>query len=149
MAAVNFRKSLRPVFLYLLLVLGSCGASEEKLHSLKIGSYVLKVEIARSPEERKTGLMGRKKLPENQGMLFVFDHEQKLSFWMKNTSIPLSIAYISKAGEIKGIHKMQPFSTRSVHSGRSVLYALEVNQGYFEKRNIKTGDFLELPALMP
>ncbi len=140
-----------PLLLLFLIPLKACSGSgpHKPLKILNMGTYQIKVEIAQSPEERRVGLMGRKNLPEDQGMLFVFEHEQKMAFWMKDTPLPLSIAYISKAGEIKEIHDLEPFSEKTVHSRHSVLYALEVNRGYFKKRNIKAGDFLDLPALRP
>jgi len=100
----------------------------------------MRVEVADTPEKRRQGLMNRNKLAAEEGMLFVFDEEQKLSFWMKNTTIPLSIAYINKSGVIKEIHNMTPLSEKPVYSQYSVLYALEVNQGFFQKSGIKAGD---------
>ncbi len=141
--------SLFLVLYFFLIPLNACSGSGKPLKILKIGPYKLKVEIARSPEERRVGLMGRKTLPEDQGMLFIFEHEQKMAFWMKDTALPLSVAYISKAGEIKEIHDLEPFCEQSVCSSHSVLYALEVNRGYFEKRAIKAGDYLELPVPDP
>ena len=91
--------------------------------------------------------MQRKNIPEGTGMLFVFEKEQVLNFWMKNTPTPLSIAYIDKKGIITDIHDMTPFSLASVTSTRSVCYALEVPQGWYEKNNIKAGDKLLLSSL--
>ncbi|MDC7236130.1 MAG: DUF192 domain-containing protein [Spirochaetales bacterium] len=123
-----------------LLLLVSCPADNRELKEISIGDNTLLVEIADTPETRAAGLMHRKDLPSDRGMLFIFEQEQRMSFWMKNTHIPLSIAYISKAGEIKEIYDMTPLSEKPVPSRHSVLYALEVNKGYFEEKGIAPGD---------
>ncbi|MGL1891738.1 MAG: DUF192 domain-containing protein [Spirochaetaceae bacterium] len=108
---------------------------------LEINSSKLKIEIANTDELRSKGLMNRENLESDHGMLFIFDKEQPVGFWMKNTSIPLSIAYINKKGVIMEIYDMKPYSLETVPSKRSsVLYALEVNKGYFELNNINIGD---------
>ncbi|WP_010261688.1 DUF192 domain-containing protein [Treponema primitia] len=99
-------------------------------------------EIARTEDQRTRGLMGRKSLADGQGMLFVFERDHILSFWMKNTLIPLSIAYIAYDGRILEIHDMQPQSLRTIQSSRSARYALEVPQGWFTRAGIKPGDVL-------
>lgn len=98
------------------------------------------VETAVTPQERSRGLMFRESLPKNHGMLFIFESEQMLSFWMQNTSIPLSIAYINADGVIVDILDMDPFDLTAVPSSRPAMYALEVNQGEFEKRGIRPGN---------
>jgi uncharacterized membrane protein (UPF0127 family) len=80
-------------------------------------------------------------------MLFVFPSDEQLAFWMKNTSIPLSIAYIASDGTIREIHDLEPFSLEAVKAGRSVRYALEVGRGWFGKAGLGEGDRLSLPAL--
>ncbi|MDY4768881.1 MAG: DUF192 domain-containing protein [Treponema sp.] len=104
----------------------------------------VKAEIAVKPEDRNFGFMERKNIPDGTGMLFVFEHDQILSFWMKNTPTPLSIAFITKDGKIKDIFDMQPFSTASKTSTGYVRYALEVPQGWYKKNGIKTGDVLKI-----
>lgn len=105
----------------------------------------VKAEIARSQQERNKGFMERKNIPDGTGMLFIFERDQILSFWMKNTPHPLSIAYIDKSGTIRDIFDMKPFSLDSINSTVSVRYALEVPQGWFAKNNIKTGNKVLLP----
>ncbi|MDR3247806.1 MAG: DUF192 domain-containing protein [Treponema sp.] len=107
----------------------------------------LRAEIARSPEELRQGLMFRKTLADGRGMLFVFDREQTLSFWMKNTLIPLSIAYIRSDGSILEIRDMIPRDENTVRSSRSVRYALEVPQGWFDRVGVKAGDRLLLSGI--
>ena len=101
-------------------------------------------ELARTEEQRNTGLMFRTALEDGKGMLFIFDKDEVLSFWMKNTLIPLSIAYISYDGTIIDIRDMYPHNTNPVRSSRSARYALEVPQGWFDRVGIKTGDHLNL-----
>ena len=107
----------------------------------------VRVEIADGPMERERGLMYRTSLGEDRGMLFVFSREQPLSFWMKNTKIPLSIAYIDSKGRITDILDMKPLDDKPPHytSSEPVQYALEVNQGFFEESGVKVGDHTELP----
>jgi uncharacterized protein len=106
----------------------------------------VQVQIADTPEERQTGLMGRSALAEDAGMLFVYDREQVLSFWMKDTLIPLSIAYLDVEGRIVDIQDMQPLDETSHPSAEPAQYALEVNQGFFEGRGVMVGDMVELPS---
>lgn len=107
----------------------------------------LKVEVAKSFFQRTKGLMGRTDMPANEGMLFVFHSPQRLSFWMKDTYIPLSIAYLDKDLVIKEIHQLKPQSMMeasqnliSYPSQCECQYALEVNQGWFKKHKVKVGD---------
>ncbi len=138
--------------LALFLALGAflaCGAGEPLLtmvftsHS---GDPIeLKVEIAGTPEMRQRGLMFRDHLAENQGMLFQFQSDTQAAFWMKDTSIPLSIAFISAQGLILDIQDMLPFSTDLHQSDQPYAFALEVNQGWFERNDIGAGNSVQLP----
>ncbi|MDR0685749.1 MAG: DUF192 domain-containing protein [Spirochaetaceae bacterium] len=103
-------------------------------------------ELAVSAEEQRRGLMWRKNLDDGCGMLFVYQRDQILSFWMKNTIIPLSIAFISRDGRIIEIHDMRPQSLQAVRSSRSVRYALEAPQGWFERAGISAGCTVRLPG---
>ena len=107
----------------------------------------VRVEIADNASEHARGLMYRTTLAENRGMLFIFEGEQKLSFTMKNTLIPLSIAFIGSEGRIVDIQDMKPLDDDppSYVSARPAQYALEVNQGFFEERGVEVGDRAELP----
>ncbi|MDR0410599.1 MAG: DUF192 domain-containing protein [Treponema sp.] len=107
----------------------------------------LVVEVAETAEERSRGLMFRKSLTDGKGMLFVFERDQLLSFWMKNTYIPLSIAFIAGDGHILEIHDMEPLSLASVQSSRSCRYALEAPLGWFERMGIAVGDTVILSNL--
>jgi len=108
---------------------------------------VVKAEIAVTQEERNKGLMYRKSLKDGEGMLFVFDRDDILSFWMKNTYIPLSIAFIANNGKIIDIKDMYPHDTNSVKSSRSVRYALEAPQGWFLRAGVKEGDTVRIDSI--
>lgn len=114
---------------------------------LKIGTVSIKAEVAKTPAERERGLMFRSSLADGAGMLFVFETDQRLSFWMKNTKIPLSIAFISSNGVIRQIADLEPFSLASVQSERSVRYALEVPRGWFSRAGVGVGDRVDLSVL--
>ena len=107
---------------------------------------VVRVEIATTTAEKQRGLMGRTALAEDAGMLFVFDREQQLSFWMKDTLIPLSIAYINESGRIVDIQDMQPLDETPHPSTEPAKYALEVNQGFFSEHGIEVGNKVSLPG---
>lgn len=109
--------------------------------TLRIGRVTVEAEVADEIDERTIGLMGREELAEGQGMLFVFREPQALGFWMRDTLVPLSIAYINAAGVIREIHDMQPLDETPARSTfRDLLYALEVPQGWFHKNKILPGD---------
>jgi uncharacterized protein len=112
---------------------------------LQAGSVTVVAELARSAEEQAAGLMFRKTLEDGRGMLFVYDDDRRLSFWMKNTLIPLSIAFLAADGTIREIHDMEPRSLKAVNSTRSVRYALEVPQGWFTRAGLAAGDRFEIP----
>lgn len=119
-------------------------ADEFKVQKIKIGSQILDVEIADDNPKRSLGLMNRKELKEGKGMLFIFDQEQMLSFWMKNTLIPLSIGYFDQNKKLFQILDMKPASPMEVHppnypSSRPGKFALEVPIGWFNRHNIKPG----------
>lgn len=107
--------------------------------SLSAGMHVIKAEVAAREEERRQGLMFRERMGQNEGMVFVFDAPAQVCMWMKNTLIPLSVAFIDGEGKIINIEDMQPQTTDSHCAERPVRYALEMNQGWFEKRHIKPG----------
>jgi uncharacterized membrane protein (UPF0127 family) len=107
----------------------------------------ISVELAVNDEQRAQGLMNRTALEDGNGMLFVFDRDQIMSFWMKNTLIPLSIAFISSEGRILEIHDMEPLDLSSTRSTRSARYALEVPRGWFSRAGISVGDRLRLDML--
>lgn len=156
----NITHSVRILFISLLLLMPLCYADT---------ASQLTIEIASTPHQQEWGLMGRQSLPENQGMLFIYPHAQKLNFWMFNTYIDLSIAFIDDKNIIREIHwmkaypeKMDPnrpvkqladinkyahwgpeksfFRQHSIASSAHYPYALEVNAGWFDRHDVKVGD---------
>lgn len=107
----------------------------------------ISAEIARSESARNFGFMERKNIPDGTGMLFVFENDQILHFWMKNTPTALSIAYIDRNGKINEIFDMKPYSLESVDGTSYARYALEVPQGYFSRVGIKAGDVVDLSPI--
>ena len=106
---------------------------------LAIGMYQIDAQVAQSPDQRATGLMYRKQMPQPEGMLFVFDEPGTQCFWMKNTMLPLTAAFIADDGEIVNLADMKPQTTDSHCSARPVRFVLEMNQGWFSKKGIKPG----------
>ena len=106
---------------------------------LILGGTQVSVEVADTPQERAIGLMGRVSLAPDAGMLFVYPDEAVRSFWMKNTPLPLSIAYISKAGQIVHLAEMKPLSEDPVTSVHPTMYALEMEAGWFTAHGVKVG----------
>lgn len=123
-------------------------AASPVLLPARFGEVALQVELARSDQEQQKGLMFRKSMPADQGMLFVFEKEQRLGFWMKNTYLPLSIAFLNSEFEIVDIQDMMPLDENTHVSVSPALYALEMNQGWFRQHKIEVGAKLEirLPA---
>ena len=131
---------------FAVLVLLSClqakGVAADPLltYPLKINGHSIRAEVANSEEDRRTGLMFRKSLGENQGMLFIYEKEGRYAMWMKNTNVALSVAFIDRNGAILNIEDMEP-QTEDSHGSKGVAkFSLEMNQGWFKKRGIKKGD---------
>lgn len=106
---------------------------------LVAGIFLIDAQVAQSPQELATGLMYRRGMPQQEGMLFVFEQPSTQCFWMKNTVIPLSAAFIADDGAIVNLADMQPQTTDSHCSARPVRYVLEMNQGWFAQRGIRAG----------
>lgn len=106
---------------------------------LTAGMYVIQAEMAQTMNEQTIGLMYRQTMGINEGMLFIYDNPQVRCFWMRNTLLPLTIAFIADDGSIVNLKDMQPETENSHCSARPVRYALEMNQGWFEKRGLKAG----------
>ena len=106
---------------------------------LQNGMYLVKAEVANDYSTRMQGLMMREKMAPNEGMLFVFPDREKQCMWMKNTLLPLSVAFIDEAGVILNIEDMKPQTEISHCSAAAARYALEMNLGWFKSKNIKAG----------
>lgn len=116
---------------------------------LVVGRDTVLVEVATSEEQRNVGLMFRTVMPENEGMLFVFDRDDNYAFWMRNTELPLSIAFIERSGRIADIQDMAPHDETSRHASPApVRYALEMNQGWFERHGVKAGDSIQVETIV-
>ena len=120
----------------LLLFIGCACAADLPLH---IGPHTLQVEVAATPTQRGRGLQERAQLPADGGMLFVFERDDRHCFWMRNTPLPLSIAFIDARGRIAKLADMQPHSDTLHCADTHVRYALELAQGGFAQRGISTG----------
>lgn len=123
-----------------------CSEPERKgVLPINVAGIELEVELAITPEEHMLGLMHRDTLEDNGGMLFVFPQERILSFWMKDTRIPLSIAFIKANGRIVRIESMKPYSLDTHVSREKVKYALEMKEGWFKAHKVKEGDIVRIP----
>jgi len=123
----------------LLFAMNASHAAELPTAPLTIGTHKLTAEIATAPEQRSLGLMNRFSLKPDHGMLFVFERNETLSFWMKNTYIPLSIAFIAPDGHIVNIEDMKPQTEETHWSRGPAMYALEMKKGWFAERGIGPG----------
>jgi uncharacterized membrane protein (UPF0127 family) len=131
------------ISLVFLLLLASAALAENPLKiPIYIKSKEIWVEVAKTPEELNRGLMGRSSLGKDEGMLFVFENEDYHSFWMKDTRIPLSIAFIDKEGRIVNIQDMRPLTLESHTPPQTILYALEMKKGWFFSNGVKAGDIV-------
>ena len=140
---LNFvQKSFK--YIIFLLHINYLDASKD----VDIYNYLDEIQVVSKFEDRKKGLMYKKSIPDNYGMLFVWPYEKKQCVWMKNTLVPLSIGYLNKTGKIIGIYDMVPLSKNSVCSIKASKYALEVNSGWFDKNEIMTGDVIKIKEIL-
>jgi uncharacterized membrane protein (UPF0127 family) len=131
----------------LLLAIAACAASSQAQDqpqnlaatTLKVGMHSIRAQLAITPIQRQIGLMHRREMPTQEGMLFVFDEPSQQCFWMRNTLIPLSIAFLADDGTVVNVADMKPQSDDSHCSAKPVRFALEMNQGWFAKRGVKPG----------
>jgi uncharacterized protein len=144
----------RRLFLPVLLLLATlCGTGlaqtgpQPRLATITLsaGMHLIRTELAQSDTEQMTGMMFRREMGANDGMLFVNATASTRCFWMRNTYVPLSIAFIADDGSIVNIADMEPLSEKSHCSARPVRFALEVNRGWFAKRGIQAGFKLRGP----
>ena len=130
---------MRWLFLPLFLVAAPAAAQTLPVMQLSAGMHLIRAEVAADSGSRSQGLMHRKSLAPNAGMLFIFDEAAPHCMWMKNTYIPLSVAFIDAQGVIINIADMTPHSEQSHCATRPAVYALEMTQGWFAQRGIKPG----------
>ena len=145
-------KKLALPFLAVLLCAGAWAQEGPQMHlqrvELTAGMYRIDTQVALSPQERQTGLMFRKEMPQQEGMLFVFEQPATQCFWMKNTLLPLTAAFLADDGTIVNLVDMQPQSLDSHCSAKPVRYVLEMHQGWFAKRGLKAGARLSGPPFV-
>ncbi len=137
-------RTILALIILTIAVLSSC-REDSNIIAIQVGDGRFDVSIARTVEQRERGLMFQTDLGPREGMLFVFDDNARRSFWMKDTSLPLSIAFLSDDGEILQIELLTPYSELPVRSWRPARYALEVNAGAFAEVGAKVGDVIRLP----
>ncbi len=125
----------------LLLLVGASALAQQRFPVTKLsaGMHVIQAEVAANDPQRQQGLMFREKMEGNTGMVFVFDQPSKQCMWMKNTPLPLSVAFLDEKGAVINVEDMQPHSLESHCSKKPAKYALEMNVGWFKQRNIKPG----------
>ena len=130
-----------------LLWAGTASAQDgpQRLPAIRLtaGMHLIQAELAQSPDERSTGLMFRTAMGANEGMLFAFEQAGTQCFWMKNTLLPLSVAFVADDGSVVNIDEMKPQTLNSHCSTRPVRFVLEMNEGWFAKRGIKAGARLQ------
>ncbi len=140
------------------LLLTACGGSDaaksdipktvDDRFAIKVGERTVQMQIAALPAETEKGLMFRKTMGEDEGMLFVFATPEARGFWMRNTTLPLDIGYFDAGGELKEIYPMYPLDERTVPSrSRTIQFCLEMNQGWFGRSGVKPGALLDLKAV--
>jgi len=113
---------------------------------LSAGLHQIDAQVANQPATRQIGLMHRKQMPQHEGMLFVFEQAQRQCFWMKNTLLPLTAAFIDDDGTIVNLVNMKPLALDSHCSAKPVRFVLEMNQGWFAKKGLAAGDKLSGPV---
>ena len=113
---------------------------------ITIGTQTYTVEIAASEQTRARGLMRRDSMDKDKGMIFVFPDEERQSFWMKNTRIPLDLIYIDAEGHVVSIHPLEPYNLKSVTSPEPIKNAIELNRGQASVSGVKPGDLIEIPG---
>jgi uncharacterized membrane protein (UPF0127 family) len=116
---------------------------------VQIDGVEFRVEVARSEEQKARGLMHRRSLGEHRGMIFVYEADEHLSFWMKNTTLPLDLVFLSRDGEILEVEQLKPLSLRPMTSARAARYALELPAGSLRRLGVAPGDRVLLPPDFP
>jgi uncharacterized membrane protein (UPF0127 family) len=147
----SFKTFAVTVFAVLLGTAAQAQDAPQKLEMIQLtaGMHLIQAQLARTPDERSIGLMFRPTMPANEGMLFAFDQPGQQCFWMKNTLLPLSAAFVADDGSIVNIEDMKPQTLDSHCSAKPVRFVLEMNQGWFAKRGLKAGSKLQGAPFKP
>ena len=141
---------MKKLFALVAVLAASVALAQEPQMSLprvKLGAgmHQIDAQVAATPDQRMTGLMFRQEMPQQEGMLFVFEYPSQQCFWMKNTLLPLSVAFVADDGTIVNIDEMAPQTLDSHCSAKPVRYVLEMNTGWFAKKGVKAGTRLSGP----
>ncbi len=147
MNAIQRTFSLLALLVYATGYATSAAAQDEpqmKLQRIKLaaGMHQIDTQLAQTPEQRQIGLMWRKEMPQHEGMLFIFEQPSQQCFWMKNTLLPLTAAFVADDGTIVNLEDMKPQTTDPHCSNKPVRYVLEMNKGWFAKKGIQAGSKL-------
>lgn len=149
-ASFKFLKPLLILLAYSLASLNAFGQGVPQTQlpriTLNAGMHLIQAQVAQDFEQRQIGLMWRKEMPQNEGMLFVFEQAAVQCFWMRNTLLPLTAAFVADDGTIVNLADMKPQSDESHCAKKPVRFVLEMNQGWFAKRNIQAGYKLSGPG---
>ena len=145
----SFLKKNITLILIFLFIFSCSAASRLPEVKIEMNNKIYKFEVAATNEARSKGLMFRKKLGKNEGMLFVYKQKSILYFYMKNTLIPLDIAFIDDNHKIIDIQSMEPLDETTITSNGKAMFALEVNRGFFERIGVKQGDEIKFMTPVP
>ncbi len=160
---IRYTNSLTLTALFILITFCNVSCNNEKksviekksppesfqtFFEITLAENIIEVQLALSDDERQKGLMHRKEIGENQGMLFVFPNKQQMGFWMRNTNIPLDIGYFDSKGVLKEIYPMYPHDEKSIKSiSDQIQFALEMNRGWFSNKGVRIGSAIEINQL--
>lgn len=151
-----FRRIISLGFVAAIVLLAACGADAKKAaapktvdeyFALKLGDRTVRVQLALSRPEMQRGLMYRKSLGTDEGMVFIFERPQVLAFWMRNTELPLDIGYFDPDGTLREVYQLLPHDERPIQSIGRRQIALEMNRGWFARAGMKAGTKLDMAAL--
>lgn len=139
------KKQLFTLPIFALLIAACSDSSTLPTEKMTLRDQTFTLEIANTPDTRERGLMYRDEMPKNHGMIFIFDQPGHISFWMKNTRIPLDIIYINDAQMVTGIYTLEPYDERGIHNPPEARFVIELNAGRSREIGLKSGDKVTMP----